>query len=384
MPQEFEQFTYSRIPGEKKEGERPHGYAWLFDGHGAQFVGMGRELAQTYWPVRDLYKMGDQVVGYPLSRISFFGPEEAVLQTKFAQPLIVENNEACLRILREEAYEDDPRRFNNPPRLVAGESLGMLNALHVAGAFGEWGSQKAFASLMRFAAYRGSVFQKVAESNPSTLFMVSATKKCDQGDFEEIIEALQRQHGMNPALIKAQNEYIVGGKMRDVESMAEFLSGVSDLVKHQRIPTATGAFHTEEMADAVPYIRDYFDAFPLQDTRVPVLLNTGGNISTTTDARILEQDCINGVTMPVQGPSMVRYVEGQNIAGHYVIGEKGLFARTLRNNSENISIAEKIKSKKGALSAGGAVGAAVAAAGLGMLVYRKEHQGTEELSEDNK
>lgn len=370
MPQEFEQFTYSRIPGEKKEGERPHGYAWIYDGHGAQYVGMGLELAKTYPAIKGMYQLGDRVVGYSLSKICFFGPEDSLLQTKFAQPGIVLTSEACTRVLLEDAYEEDEGRFSNSPRLVAGESLGMVNALHRAGAFGKWGSQEAFVGMMRFAAYRGSVFQRVAEQNPSSLFMVSGTKGCSQEDYDEIIQELGKRYNMKPALIKAKNEYVVGGKVEHFPRMTEFLTDLPDFVRFQRIPTATGAFHTDEMRGAVPYIEEYFENFPLQDTSIPVLLNTGDDIRTTTNARELEADCIRGVTEVVQGPEMVSYIERENIAGHYIIGEKGLFARTLKNNSD-ISVLDKIKSKKGLIVAGGTALGVAGAVGVGIFVQRK-------------
>ena len=377
MPQEFEQFTYSRIPGEKKEGERPHGYAWIYDGHGAQYVGMGLELARAYPAINGMYQTGDRVVGFPLSKICFSGPEVSLLQTKFAQPGIVLTSEACTRVLLEDAYEEDERRFSNPPRLVAGESLGMVNALHRAGAFGEWGSQEAFVGMMRFAAYRGAVFQRVAEQNPSSLFMVSGVKGCSQEDYDEIIQELQNRYSMKPALIKAKNEYVVGGKVEVFPGMTEFLNDLPDHVRFQRIPTATGAFHTDEMREAVPYIKEYFEHFPLQDTSIPVLLNTGDDIRTTTNAKELEADCVRGVTEVVQGPEMVSHIERENIAGHYIIGEKGLFARTLKNNSD-ISVLDKIKSKKGLIVAGGTALGVVSAVGIGIIVQRKRSDGGED------
>ena len=49
--------------------------ALVFTGQGAQFVGMGRELAGAFAECRAVFERADDILGYALSKICFEGPE---------------------------------------------------------------------------------------------------------------------------------------------------------------------------------------------------------------------------------------------------------------------------------------------------------------------
>ena len=62
--------------------------ALLFPGQGAQHVGMGRQLAEQYPRVRELYQQAADVLGYDLARLCFEGPSEELDSTIISQPAI--------------------------------------------------------------------------------------------------------------------------------------------------------------------------------------------------------------------------------------------------------------------------------------------------------
>src|SRR5688500_12048534 len=123
--------------------------ALLFAGQGAQAVGMGKDLAQRYPVVADRVKRADEIVGHPLSQVTFEGPEEELTQTRNCQPALFVHGLACLAALRQEIGEF-------PIDAAAGLSLGEFTAHTAAGTFD-------FETALRLVARRGALMQEACE-----------------------------------------------------------------------------------------------------------------------------------------------------------------------------------------------------------------------------
>jgi [acyl-carrier-protein] S-malonyltransferase len=63
--------------------------AILFPGQGAQKVGMGASFYEGSPAARATFDRADRILGIPLSRICFEGPEDELAKTDVCQPAIL-------------------------------------------------------------------------------------------------------------------------------------------------------------------------------------------------------------------------------------------------------------------------------------------------------
>jgi len=104
--------------------------AFVFPGQGSQAVGMGKALADASAAARAVFEEVDEALEQHLSRLMFEGPAEDLTLTANAQPAIMANAIATLRVLEKEGGV----KLADKADYVAGHSLGEYTALCAAGA----------------------------------------------------------------------------------------------------------------------------------------------------------------------------------------------------------------------------------------------------------
>jgi [acyl-carrier-protein] S-malonyltransferase len=104
--------------------------AFIFPGQGSQSVGMGKALADASAAAREVFQEVDEALGQHLSTLMFEGPADELTLTANAQPAIMANAIATLRVLEKEGG----MKLADKADYVAGHSLGEYTALCAAGA----------------------------------------------------------------------------------------------------------------------------------------------------------------------------------------------------------------------------------------------------------
>jgi len=122
--------------------------AFIFPGQGSQKVGMGAELAEASAAAREVFEEVDEALGQKLFAIMREGPEDQLTLTENAQPAIMANALATLRVLE----KDFGVSIVDKGDCVAGHSLGEYTALAAAGAF-------SLADTARLLKLRGQAMQ---------------------------------------------------------------------------------------------------------------------------------------------------------------------------------------------------------------------------------
>ena len=66
----------------------PHTTAFIFPGQGSQAVGMGKELALQFPNAKEIFDEADSIVGFPLSKLMWDGPDTELNETVNTQPAL--------------------------------------------------------------------------------------------------------------------------------------------------------------------------------------------------------------------------------------------------------------------------------------------------------
>ena len=93
---------------------------FVFSGQGSQFIGMGKDLYESYEVVRDVYKKAEKILGINIAKLTFESTEEELSQTKNTQIAILVMSLGILEILKEK---------NIKAEVTAGLSLGEYTSL---------------------------------------------------------------------------------------------------------------------------------------------------------------------------------------------------------------------------------------------------------------
>lgn len=125
--------------------------AFIFPGQGSQAVGMGKALGQASPAAREVFGEVDEALGQNLFRLMAEGPADELQLTENAQPAIMANAIATLRVLEREAGV----RLADKADYVAGHSLGEYSALCAASSFD-------LATTARLLKLRGRAMQAAA------------------------------------------------------------------------------------------------------------------------------------------------------------------------------------------------------------------------------
>src|ERR1700704_3123939 len=75
--------------------------ALLFAGQGAQTVGMGKDLMESFPAAKGWYERANAALGYDLAAICFSGPETELTKTENAQPGIFLVSWVAFQLLKE-------------------------------------------------------------------------------------------------------------------------------------------------------------------------------------------------------------------------------------------------------------------------------------------
>jgi [acyl-carrier-protein] S-malonyltransferase len=224
----------------------------LFPGQGAQYVGMGQDLAREYPAARRIFEEADKALGFSLSAICFYGPEDELTLTINTQPAILVTSLACWEVLKGYGIE---------PAAAAGLSLGEYSALVVAGTF-------AFADAVRLVRKRGEFMENAVPAGRGTM---AAVLGLDRGEVEEICRAASAQGVVEPANYNCPGQIVIAGETQAVDEAGRLAlaRGAKKVIPLK----VSGPFHSRLLIPAGEKLAEELSRVQLSDPKLPVVAN---------------------------------------------------------------------------------------------------------------
>lgn len=257
--------------------------ALLFAGQGAQYVGMGKNLADKFPFLAEMVDSANAALGYNIANICFNGPESELVKTEHAQPGIYLVSWMAFEVLRQFAPE---LRFG----ATAGLSLGEYGALAAAGALD-------FLDGLRLVRQRGKFMQ---EACMETAGAMAAVLGLDEPRVRSICE----ETGAQIANLNCPGQIVISGPTHAIEMACKLAKdrGAKRAVKLQ----VAGAFHSNLMSSAREKLASELGKYRFRTPFVPVISNVTARPHTTTEE--MRDLMVNQVTSPVRWEESIRYL----------------------------------------------------------------------------
>jgi [acyl-carrier-protein] S-malonyltransferase len=284
----------------------------LFPGQGAQNVGMGRWLCETYPTAKRLFDQASELLGYDLAEICFEGPAEKLNATEFCQPALFTVGIAAAAVLREE----HPERVS-AIKAAAGLSLGEYTAVCFAGGL-------EFGDGLELVRRRGQAMQAASDAVSSGMASVlgldleTTEKLCDQCRGED--EVLQ------PANLLCKGNIAVSGHLSAIERL---IPAGAEAGAMKVVPlSVAGAFHTSLMQPAVESLGAALREMPIQETSIPIYSNVDAAPHQSPDE--IRDLLSKQVIAPVRWEESIRRMLDDGIEGFEEVGTGRVLRGTLK------------------------------------------------------
>src|SRR5919202_1428164 len=266
--------------------------ALVFPGQGSQYVGMGKALYEASSAARRVFQQADETLGFKLSQLCFEGPAEELEDTINAQPAILTVSMACLAAIREKVESVGSNW--QPPRFVAGHSLGEYTALVAAGAL-------EFSDALRLVRERGRLMKEQGDHRPGGMAAVIGLDR-------EVLQAACAQAAdetngiVSVANANSPEQFVISGERAALDRAIELIRAAgARTVVPLRISIAS---HSPLMQQAAWWLAEIIDRSPLRDPQVPIVPNIAGQVRTS--AEHIRTELTSQMVAPVEWVGSVR------------------------------------------------------------------------------
>ncbi|MEE4205718.1 MAG: ACP S-malonyltransferase, partial [Erythrobacter sp.] len=253
--------------------------AFVFPGQGSQKVGMGKDLAEASAAAREVFEEVNEALLQNLSGMMAEGPEEDLTLTQNAQPAIMANSIAVLRVLEREFG----MTLADHGACVAGHSLGEYSALCAVGAFD-------LATTARLLKLRGRSMQAAVPVGEGAM---AALLGADIESAKALAAAAAQGQVCEIANDNDPTQVVVSGHRGAIERAVAMVKDHG--IKRGVLLPVSAPFHCSLMQPAADRMADALAHTPPEAMALPIYANvTAAKVEDSEEERALLVEQVTG------------------------------------------------------------------------------------------
>ncbi len=245
----------------------------LFSGQGSQYEGMGKDIAEAFSSVSEIYDKGSEILGTDLRELCFNTPIEELSRTSNAQPAIMTTSIVCLTAALSKGYKFDG---------VAGHSLGEYAAMYASGMI-------TLEDAFRLIKARAAAMESAATEHKGAM---AAILKLAPEKVEEICNSAKNY--VAAVNYNSPVQTVIAGTPEGVAEVTEIFKELKARVAPLKV---AGAFHSKLMQSAADTFYETAKTITFKAPQVKYYSNvTGGELTELPDmAELLAKHIVSPV-----------------------------------------------------------------------------------------
>ncbi len=285
---------------------------FLYPGQGAQHVGMGFDLYQTYPEAREIFDKADHLLGFSLSQLCFQGPEKELNSDLDAQLAVYTVSCILTEVLR----------VNNVlPDIATGYSSGFYAAAYVAGCFD-------FADGLCLVRQAGEILLDEGGKIDGSMAVIFGLSP------EKVDSICQQAGDAQIAILNTPRQIIISGIRSSIRRAME-LSLKEGALDAYTLSIAT-SYHSRFMKQSgIRFLREIKD-INLSDPRTPLISYL--SLDYIPNKRELKNIMANQLSGPVLWTDLIKKLSNSNNRLFLEVGPGKVISRTVNWIDRNIEI----------------------------------------------
>jgi [acyl-carrier-protein] S-malonyltransferase len=292
-------------------------YAFIFPGQGSQTLGMGKALAESYAPAREVFEQVNDALSQDLTAIMWGEDADALNMTENTQPALMAVSVAVTRVLESQGGF----KAADKGAYVAGHSLGEYSALTAVNTL-------ELSTCAKLLKLRGQAMQRAVPVGQGAMAAILGLS------FDEV-EALTKDAGCELANDNSDGQVVVSGHKDAVEKACAMATEKG--AKRAIMLPVSAPFHCALMQPAADEMKGALAEAQFNAPTLPVITNVTADAQNNPD--MLRDLLVDQITGRVRWRESVGVMGDLGVTNMVELGAGKVLSGLVRRINKDITCA---------------------------------------------